>query len=205
MKRIFSIVLSCCMILESAIARADPHRELLASVREASLNSSKRLAQRENCLKYDRTVNPSTQTRTVALKQFGIKIQIPENYKTLLRNDGSVMILNPVDYDLIACTTRGGYGGRGFYHSFVKSIPNPKNLPLESFARSQYKSDSFIELYKSSDLQRVLVDIPSPAFRSSAFFVKIPGLQNIVQIGAGCDCDISPADVKRFLQTVSLL
>jgi hypothetical protein len=183
------------MTMASAMAYASPR----------AMPQSQRLAQKENCLKYDRVVKPSPQKRIVVLKQFGIKIQIPKNYKTMLRRNGDVSILNPVDYDLVACSARGGFGGRGLYQSIIGGIPNPKNLPLSSLARSQYQFNASVEMYTFSGLEGVLVDVPSPSFRGSAFFVKIPGIRNVVQIGAGCDCDINPEDIKKLLQTISLL
>lgn len=204
MFRTVSIIISCGILLQSTIVSAASHQELVESSRKTSLTSSKRLAQTENCLKYDRTVKPSPQTRTIALKQFGLKIQIPENYKTLLRNDGSVMILNPADYDLIACTARGGFGGRGVDSTIViESLPNSKKLPLISLAHRKYGTGSLIESYKLSGRDGLLVQ--SPEGIRATYFIKIPGIDNIVQISEACACRVNSKDIKNILQLVKLL
>lgn len=167
--------------------------------------SSQILSQQENCLAYDHAVAPSVKKRTVKLKQFGLKVDIPDNFRTLLRNNGEVWILNPVDYDLITCSARGGRGGRGLYYQFVKRIPNPKNLSLKAFVLNKYKANASIRPYKFSHLNGLLVESPGQAFGSSSFFLKTPTIENIIEISAGCDCDIKAKDVIIFLKTISLL
>ncbi|HEY9827540.1 MAG TPA: hypothetical protein V6D19_19045 [Stenomitos sp.] len=164
------------------------------------------LSQQENCLAYDRAVEPNAQKRTVQLKQFGIKIGIPDNFRTLLRNNGEVWILNPVDYDLIACTARGGRGGRGLYYQFVKRIPNSKHLSLKTFALNQYGVNTSIQPYKFYHLNGILAESSlGRGTISSSFFLKIPPTEHIVEISAGCDCDVKAKDIIGFLETISLL
>lgn len=76
-------------------------------------------------------VEPSESKRIVELSQFGIVVQIPENYRTLLRNSGDVWVLSPVDYDMITCWVRGG---RGLYASTVRGVSHPNNLSLNALA-----------------------------------------------------------------------
>jgi hypothetical protein len=203
MKRIIAIALSCCILSQSAIVFASPKQEL----QSVSMTQRKLLAQKENCQKYDRKFEPSPENKIVELKRFGIKVQIPKNYRTLLSSKGEVWILNSVDYDLLACFARGGRGGgRGMYYSFIKSHPN-KGVDLKSLVRSLYGANSSIEPYSLSGLTGLLVE-ESPLSRgliSSSFFIQIPGIQNIVEIGAGCDCDVKAENIKGFLTLVSLL
>lgn len=194
--KIVAIALSCCMTMASEIAYASPRAVPL----------SQRLAQREDCMKYDRTVEPSIQTKAIELKKFGIKIQIPQNFRTILTSKGEVWILNPVDYELLTCSTSGGIGGRGMYYSFIRSIQNTENLSLRTVVLKQYGSNSSTESLQLSNLSGLLAEeTPGRGVSSSSFFVKVPGIKNIVEIGAGCDCDVKPENIKAFLKTVSLL
>ncbi|WP_299486228.1 hypothetical protein [Acaryochloris sp. IP29b_bin.137] len=171
------------------------------------------LAQRENCLDYDRDFKPSPQTRIIDLKQFGVQVKISKNLRTMLRNNGEVWILTPVDYDLIACTARGGIGGRGLYYRYIRRIPNPLNLPLNKWVaqrerakkkRMGYGYQSSIEPYQFSGLNGLLVESRS-RLNSSTYFVKIPRINDVVEIGVGCDCDIESKEVYNFLKRVSLM
>jgi hypothetical protein len=203
MKRIVVVTLSCCLATVSTIAHASSKQ----GPQGINMPISKSPAKTENCAKYDRKVETSLENKTVELKKFGVKIQIPKNHRTLLSNKGEVWILNPVDYDLLACFARGGKGGgRGMYYSFVKSHPN-RGVDLKSFVRGLYGANSSIEPYSLSGLTGLLVE-ESPLHRgliSSSFFIQIPGIQNIVEIGAGCDCDVKAKNIKGFLTSVSLL
>jgi hypothetical protein len=175
-----------------------------------SLNQSTKImrtlaqSRKENCLALNRTVKPSPQKRTVQLSQFGIKIDIPSNYRTLLRNN-EVLILHPVDYDLIACNARGGEGGRGFYYQFVRSIPNPKRLSLRALVLEKYAANASIRPYNLANLNGLLVESPGQGFEASSLFAQIPSTGNIIEIGVGCDCDIKAKDVIDFVKVISLL
>lgn len=172
------------------------------------------LAQRENCLDYDRDFEPSPQKRTVELKQFGIQVQIPKNFRTMLRNDGEVSILSPVDYDLIACSARGGRGaGRGLYYRYIRRLPNPFNLPLHNWVsqRERRKKIEMGDWYQNSmkpyqffGLDGVLVESGFRLKRPS-YFVEIPGIDDVVEIGVGCDCDVEDKDIFEFLKNIKLL
>lgn len=52
--------------------------------------------------------------RIVELPEFGIQIKIPSNYRTMKRQDGSVEILHPDDFEHIQCVARGGLGAHGY-------------------------------------------------------------------------------------------
>lgn len=169
------------------------------------------VAQREYCLDYYRVVEPSANQRSVELSQFGITVQIPENYRTLLRNNGEVWILNPADYDLIACTARGGWGGQGLYAPTIRSIPNPNGLSLNALATSslgtplQGYSEYSSQPYSFSGLMGLLVQSSSGRGGGAAFFVQVPGIQDVLEISAVCDCKITGEDITSFLDSVSLL
>lgn len=172
-----------------------------------SHSNSLSIGQKENCLDYDRDVQPSSNQRSVELSQFGILVEIPENYRTLLRNNGEVWILNPVDYDMIICTLRGGAGGRGLYAPTIRSMPNPNNLSLDALAVNSWGATSLSQPYALSGLTGLLVQSGDnhQGLAYAAFFVKVPGIQDVVEISATCDCDVTADNITRFLDSVSLL
>jgi hypothetical protein len=55
--------------------------------------------------------------RTVELPQFGINLDIPEDYRTMARKDGSVEIMDPNHFELVSCIARGGkaIGAHGWW------------------------------------------------------------------------------------------
>jgi hypothetical protein len=170
-----------------------------------STESTKFISQKEDCSTYDRIVKPSTNKRSVNLKQFGIKVNIPENYRTLLRSDGEVTILSAVDYDIIACFARGGAGGgRGFYSERVRKITRPVQSSLRSFVIGEYGSKSIVQSLQLDSTSGLLVEHGEGA-RLYSLFVEIPGIEGIVEIGNNCDCDTQPEDLINFLKNVSLL
>ncbi|MEO1095786.1 MAG: hypothetical protein AAFX01_12900 [Cyanobacteria bacterium J06638_28] len=193
---LFTVVVSLAMLIGSDAQGLEP-----------SQSNRILVSQRENCLDYDRDVQPSSNQRMVELSQLGISVQIPENYRALLRNSGEVWILNPVDYDIILCTLRGGAGGRGLYAPTIKSISNPSNLSLNDLAINSWGSASLRQPYDFSGLTGLLVQSGDnhQGLAYAAFFVQIPGVQDVVEISATCDCDITADDITSFLNTVNLL
>jgi hypothetical protein len=163
------------------------------------------VAQRENCHVNNRVVNPSTQKKTIDLKQFGIQVMIPENYRTVLKNNGTVLILNPADYDLIVCVARGGFGGRGFYSTFIKTVPNPNRLELRKLINTIYIQEKSVNPYSISGIQGFIVDFRSRGGGGASYFVGIPGISEVLEIGASCDCEVTSKDLIPFLNSVDLI
>lgn len=205
------------ILLLSVLLSASPALLTLAETTKVTPGStptaSPLLAQREDCFdKYDRKFTPSSTTRTVDLKQFGIQVKIPNNFRTMLRNDGEVWIVNPVDYDLIACSVRGGIGGRGLYHPYIRRRPNPSGLPvhqwvsqrerLKKIQRGKFYRSS-VQPYQVSGLDGVLVESGSRLVQPS-YFMAVPGMRDVVEIGVGCDCDVRNKELVEFLKNVSL-
>lgn len=131
----------------------------------------------------------------------------------MLRNNGEVWILNPVDYDLIACTARGGFGGRGLYHPYIRRIPNPNNLPLRRLVIQRERAKKFkvgkwyrssMKPYQFSGLDGVLVESGVRSLRPS-YFMKIPKIGQVVEIGIGCDCEFDNTQIFEVLKNITLL
>jgi hypothetical protein len=91
------------------------------------------------------------------------------------------------------------------YYDFIKSIPNPNLLSLKTLIINTYGSEQSIRPYQISGLNGLLTEFPEEAWNSAAFFVEIPGIENIVEISARCDCDVTAKEIINFLETVSLL
>ena len=166
------------------------------------------IAQRVSCGSYGQAADPSEYQRSVELLQFGVAVQIPENYRALLRNDGIVWILDPTTYDLIVCWAQGGPGGGGIYAPTIRDIPNPNNLPLEVIVSDFIDPGYSSEQYSSAvGLSGILVKSgpQSRGFVRATFFTQVPGIQDVVEIGILCDCDVAIEDVIDFVESVSLL
>ncbi|ACA99470.1 MULTISPECIES: hypothetical protein [Cyanophyceae] len=78
-------------------------------------------------------------TRIVKFEQFGIQLEIPRNFRTMLRNDGSISILRPGDFNLIRCLAQGTpvLGTDAIYPQTLRRQPNPQNLTLQEFAQGR--------------------------------------------------------------------
>ena len=50
---------------------------------------------------------PADEMRTVELVQFGVELSIPENFRAMARQDGSVSILSPFEFNQLQCLAQG--------------------------------------------------------------------------------------------------
>lgn len=66
------------------------------------------IAQEENPCDHTAVVAASETTRRLTLTQFGIALEIPENFRAMLRSDGSVEVMDPGTYRLFRCQAMGG-------------------------------------------------------------------------------------------------
>jgi hypothetical protein len=155
---------------------------------------------------------PASKTyRTTRLPEFRIEVDIPSNYKTMKRRDGSVWILHRLDFEHLQCIAKGGGGGRGLYYEGIR---------LEDRDRSVTFKDQVIKLvsngsdtpgirllkYQKNNISGYLIDIPSPAFNHAAFVGTIKGWENkVLQIDASCDCDTKLKDVQGLLNRIRVL
>jgi len=76
----------------------------------------------------------ATTQRVVELPQFQLAVSIPSNYRTMLRQDGTVQILHPQDYEFIRCILQGGIGGRGYYSESIHTVARDRRLSLREQA-----------------------------------------------------------------------
>lgn len=141
---------------------------------------------------------PSKTTKTIKLEKFGIKIQIPSNYRTMLLNDGSVSIVDPATFEAIRCKAP-----MGVYTFDIKFLKNPQNLSLEQLAKSKYTmyEDGLIDIYNynQNGMKARGIDFSNGGSSAYALF-NITGVDKVVEMSAGCDCTVDKTDVIKYLE-----
>ncbi len=129
----------------------------------------------------------SETTRELELPQFDIRLTIPSNFRSILRNNGAVEIVNPGTYEVLTCVAQGGQAlGRGYASVIVRSVENSKNLDLRQFVEQNTRLQSRISPYNLGDRQGYLVE--SRADSSAQFWLNSTDSPNVTVISAGCDC-----------------
>jgi hypothetical protein len=146
-------------------------------------------------------VQASKTSRTVELKKFGIKIKIPSNYRTILRNDGSVMIVDPDSYEAIKCAAP-----RGLYYFSIKRLPNPKKLSLLELAKGSSKQitnePTNIHNYSFNNTQALIIDAQGGYVAYGIFNVSGKG---VIEMSATCDCEVDKTDIIKYLEVTELI
>ena len=129
----------------------------------------------------------SETTKELELPQFGITLTIPANFRSILRNNGAVEIVNPGTYEVLTCVARGGQAlGRGYASVIVRSVDNSKNLDLRQFVEQNTRLQGQISPYNLGDRQGYLVE--SRSDRSAQFWLDSADSSDMTAISAGCDC-----------------
>ncbi|MFM2064200.1 MAG: hypothetical protein RLZZ507_3871 [Cyanobacteriota bacterium] len=149
-------------------------------------------------------VSPAHTLRTLELPQFGISIDIPENYRALARNDGSVQILDPGNFELISCISRGGTApfARGMSSFTIRLVNNPRNLTLLNLAQQQGLYDGKNYRYNLSGKQ-VLITESDSGYSVAAWFTP-PGINGVVMMEMSCDCELGKDDILMELDKTRL-
>lgn len=146
-------------------------------------------------------VEASKTTRTLELKKFGIRIKIPFNFRTILRNDGSVSILDPGSFEAVKCKAP-----HGIYYFNIQLLPNPKKLSLVELARTSYSAalGGPIKLhnYKLKDTQALVIDSQG-AYGAYGIF-NVPG-KGVVEMSGACDCEVDKTDIIKYLEVTELI
>lgn len=155
--------------------------------------------QKTECRNLDALAEEETSqtTRTIKLDKFGIKIEIPSNYKTMLRNDGSVSILHPYTFEVIRCKY-----AQGIYDFYIQLLDNPKNLSLEQLARSSKASGYGVintHKYNKNGIKAVVVDFTGGSGSYAYALFNVPGIDKVVSMSASCDCDVDKAGIVFYL------
>ncbi|MCM1981920.1 hypothetical protein [Lyngbya confervoides] len=132
-------------------------------------------------------LSPAQSTRTVRFDQFGIDVKIPSNFRTMLRNDGSVAILAPGDFNLIQCLAKGipVQGTDAIAARTLRLRPNPKQLSVQDLAMAlsasapapkvTHRRVNGMDVFVREDQSRLPV--------AYAWF-QPPGIQDVVELQA---------------------
>ncbi|MTJ14794.1 hypothetical protein FJR11_19885 [Anabaena sp. UHCC 0187] len=146
-------------------------------------------------------VEANKTTRTIKLKQFGIKVKIPANYRTTVRNDGSIIILDPGSHEAMRCRAP-----HGIYSFSIKTLPNPQKLSLLELAKISYPNITGetpnITNYSFNNTQALIIDAKGGYSAYGIFNVPSKG---VIEMSAGCDCEVDKTSVIEYLQTTELL
>jgi hypothetical protein len=163
----------------------------------------------------DGNYEPASSTyKTVELPEFGIQVNIPDNYRTMKRNDGSVAIVHPDDFEHLQCMANGGLGGRGYYSEVIQLVDRDDSISLREQAMrtrgydhdaqgNQILSSDNVLDYKQGDLSGYIAFTKnSPTFNGAVFLGEVPGTEKVLEIYPSCDCDTTVDDLKDLLSRV---
>jgi hypothetical protein len=143
-------------------------------------------------------------TRELKLPQFGVTLTIPSNFRSILRNNGAVEIVNPGTYQVLTCVAQGGQAlGRGYASIIVRSVNNSENLELQPFVEQNTRLQGQISPYALGNQPGYLVQSRSDS--SAQFWFNPVDLSDVVVISAGCDCRGMRDRLVSILDRSSLL
>lgn len=159
------------------------------------------------------TVAPSEDRRELELEQFGIAVMIPENYRAILLNDGSVQIVDPGTYNLIRCEAIGGDPlGRGYSELLIRSVSTAGERSLKEVVREQVYRDrsvadgrptQCISPYPWEEQQGYLVQTPTR--RHAEFWFRPVISSEVTVIETTCDCTGMVERLVDVLERTTLL
>lgn len=148
--------------------------------------------------------------RTVVLKDWGMQVDIPRNYRTMKRQDGSVEILHPQNYAMIQCILNGGGGGQGYYSESIRPVKRQAGQSLREQARwvGGWSEDETgkrqplgtLEAYQKNGFNGYLVF--SPSGYSVAFLGTFNNQRQLWQIDASCDCEVDRSSLVDLLERI---
>jgi hypothetical protein len=142
--------------------------------------------------------------RELELPQFGVTLGIPANFRSILRNDGTVEVVNPGTYEVLTCTAQGGQAlGRGYASTIVRSIENSQDLDLQPFVVQNTQLKGHVYSYVLGSQQGYLVTSLSDS--SAQFWFNSPDNSNVTVISTGCDCQGMRDRLISILDRSSLL
>ncbi|NJR40209.1 MAG: hypothetical protein HC781_17010 [Leptolyngbyaceae cyanobacterium CSU_1_4] len=165
--------------------------------------SQSAIAQPEYC--HDPGPIPATEAiKELELPQFGVVLSIPANFRSILRNNGAVEIVNPGTYEVLTCVAQGGQAlGRGYASVIVRAINNSEQLNLQQFVEQNTRLQGHVSSYSLGDRQGYLVE--SRSDNSAQFWINSPNHLEVIVISAGCDCKGMRDRLVSILDRSSLL
>ncbi|ACB54588.1 hypothetical protein cce_5242 (plasmid) [Crocosphaera subtropica ATCC 51142] len=150
--------------------------------------------------------SPSPTYRRLNLEGFGISVDIPENYRVMLKQDRSVEILHPNDYQFLECIANGGIAQyhTGRYSESIRLIENNQSEGLKELILDIYHGDlKTYFFYKNSRNPGYI--IVSESGYSMTFLGTIPDKSKLLEVSIRCDCEVELQDLTNFLSRITLL
>ena len=164
---------------------------LIAALLIGAIAPTPYLAQTGTLCERDTNYEPPASTiRTVELADFNIAVSIPENYRTMRRQDGVVEILHPNDFEMLQCIASGGYGAGGYYSERIQHVtPDPMLSLQEQALQRMYESNPNLATpYQGNGLDGYIV-LSSGGY-GVMFLGTAPGSSQLLEVTAACDCDV---------------
>ena len=174
------------------------------------------LAQSPEICASDRAAeSPADTLRTVMLPDFNLAVDIPSNYRAMKRQDGSVEILHPADFEILRCVLRGGQAGHGYYSEIIRLVDPDPNLSLREQAiwSVGYPLDSegnrvpaYAQLrpYEGAGGLNGYV-VESISGYSVTFLGTYNGSDRLLEVDAGCDCGVPIEMVTDLLGRITVV
>ena len=137
-------------------------------------------------------VPASTTTRTVPLPQFGVQVTIPDNFHAMARQDSSVSILDPYEFNHIQCLNQGiPVLGTELESEDFRLIDNPEGLSALEYAKdivnhdhpSWYSASDTICIQTIDGVEVVIREVFDGYDVAYAWY-RIDGTESLVQISA---------------------
>ena len=167
--------------------------------------------QRYNCPLTHANEQASRSYKKVRLNEEKIEFEIPDNYRIMKQQDGSILILHPSDFEFLQCMKRGGRGGRGYASQEIKLINIDESMSsqdkaildatneAETLDKNLLNVESIFK-FKNSEISGYIL-LPELKY-SSTFLGLTPDKKKALKIVAGCDCEVDMNSFLRLLATV---
>jgi hypothetical protein len=153
----------------------------------------------------DGTYEPAaTTTRTVKLPEFGLQVDIPENYRTMKRDRNNVEILHPDDYAFITCIAAGGEGlGHGYYSEYITL----ESKSAEDKIREAVSNGAVANPYNQGAFSGHIITFSADrgAFDRSQFLGTIGNSDRLFSIIPSCDCDTDREALTQLMARIKPL
>jgi hypothetical protein len=179
------------------------------------ISSKTAQAQYRDCGLIRRTNEPpSSSLRTIRLEQFGIQVSIPENFRTILRQNNTVEIVHPDDFAMIECVAQGGRGGHGYYSEMIRLVSQDPSLSLREQAIwsvgygydiNQNKIPIATQVIEYNQLPLSGYIVTSRTGSSVNFVGNVTGRTEILYIDASCDCLVEVKNLTTLLSRIQPL
>jgi len=160
-------------------------------------------------------IPPTATSRTLELENdFGIRIRIPSNYRSMLNNSAEVEIVDPGTYNLLECEKQGGQipsnSRRTIRSVIITRIAASENV--EKLMVDSIKGTGGRAVLQTYDLgNRTGVIRTSTNGRVADFWMRVRDNGPYVRIVAncrclvvGCQCPVGERDILNILDDVIL-